>query len=248
MLTNHTITTLREMKLYGMADGFEQQLAQPAHYDLPFEERLGLLVDREVSFRDTRRLARLLKAARLRHNACVEDIDYRHKRGLDKRQMAGLATCDWVRAHQQLLITGPTGVGKTWIACALANQACRQGLSVFYARCNRLLEELHIAHGNGTYGRRLQQIARVDLLVLDDYGLAKLTQSERTDLLEVLEDRCGLRSTAVTSQLPVPSWHDAVGSPTLADAILDRLLSDAHRVELRGETMRRREAVASPPG
>ena len=240
MLTNQTITQLRELKLYGMADGLEQQLSQPQNYDLAFEERLGLLVDREVAFRDTRRLSRLLKAARLRHAACVEDIDFRHRRGLDKRQMAGLSSCDWIRVHQQLLITGPTGVGKTWIACALANQACRQGLSAFYARCNRLLEELHIAHGNGTYTRRLQQLARVDVLILDDWGLVKLQQPERTDLLEVLEDRCGVRSTVVTSQLPVDAWHEVVGAPTLADAIMDRMLADAHRIELRGESMRHR--------
>lgn len=168
MLTNQTLRTLRDLKLYGMADALEQQLGQPSTYDLPFEERLGLLVDREVSLRDTRRLQRLLKAAKLREpGACVEDIDYRPKRQLDKRQMAGLASCEWVRARQNLLITGATGTGKSWLASAMANQACRQGLSAVYVRCGRVLEELRIAHGNGSYARRLAQLARVDLLILD---------------------------------------------------------------------------------
>jgi DNA replication protein DnaC len=240
---------LRALKLHGMADAFDEQLRQPETYDLPFEERFGLLVDREVSSRDTRRLQRLLRAAKLRQQACVEDIDYRHKRGLDKRQMAGLASCEWIRAHQTLLITGSCGIGKTWIACSLANAACRQGLSALYARTGRLLEELRIAHGNGSYGRRLQQIARIDVLVLDDFGLHKLGTGERQDLLEVLEDRCGLRSTIVTSQLPVSDWHEAIGSPnpTLADAILDRLLSNAHRIDLKGESMRRPRVASSVP-
>lgn len=239
MLTNQTLRSLRELKLYGMADALEQQLSQPHTFDLPFEERLGLLVDREVSFRDTRRLQRLLKAAKLREpSACVEDIDYRRERGLDRRQLAGLATCDWVRSRQNLLITGATGTGKSWLASALANQACRQGLSAFYVRCGRLLEELRIAHGNGSCARRLTQLARLDVLILDDFGLQKLTSGERHDLLEVLEDRTGVRSTLVTSQLKVDDWHEAIGAPTIADAILDRLKSNAHRMALKGPSMR----------
>lgn len=238
MLSNQTLSTLRRLKLYGMADAFEQQLEQPSTYDLGFEERLALLVDREMASRDSRRLQRLLQLARLRHQACVEEIDYRYKRGLDRRQIASLATCDWIRAHQQLIVTGPTGIGKSWIICALATAACRQGLTVLYARCGRLLEELRIAHADGSYAKKLAQIAKVELLVLDDWGLSKLSQSERTDLLEILEDRCGRRSTAVTSQLPVTAWHEVVGSPTLADAIVDRLTSASHRIVLDGPTMR----------
>jgi DNA replication protein DnaC len=238
MLRNQTIRSLRELKLYGMADAFEQQLTHPEADDLAFEERLGLLVDSELASRDTRRLQRLLRAAKLRHDACVEDINYRHKRGLDRRQMQQLARCDWIRAANNLLVTGATGTGKTWLTCAISNAACRQGLSVLYVRCGRLLEELRIAHATGGFMRRLAQIARVDLLVLDDWGLQKLTSSERNDLLEVLEDRSGKRSTAVTSQVPVEAWHEVVGSPTLADAILDRLVSNAHRIKLSGETMR----------
>lgn len=240
MLTNQTISALRNLKLYGMADALDEQLRQPETYDLLFEERLGLLVDREMASRDTRRLQRLLKAAKLRQQACIEDVNYRHPRELDRRQMAGLASCEWIRARQTVLITGSCGIGKTWIACSLANAACRQGLSAFYARTGRLLEELRVAHANGSYGRRLQQIARIDVLVLDDLGVQRLSTGERQDLLEVLEDRCGLRSTIVTSQLRIADWHEAIGSPnpTLADAILDRLLSNSHRIELKGETMR----------
>jgi DNA replication protein DnaC len=242
VLSNQTIATLRGLKLYGMADALEQQLAQPATYDVPFEERLGLLVDRELAVRDRRRLARLLQMARLKQDACLEDLAYRGGRGLDRRQIASLASCAWIRAHQQLLITGATGTGKTFLICAFGQAACRQGLSVFYTRVGRLLEELAIAHGNGTFSRRLQQLAKVDLLLLDDYGLARLTQQERMDLLEVLEERYGSRSTLVASQLPVTSWHEAVGSPTLGDAITDRLLSNAHRIELTGPSIRDPEA------
>ena len=238
MLTNPTIAALRAMKLYGMAEGVERQLADPATYDLPFEERLGLLVDQEMASRDSRRLARLLQGARLRQAACLEDVDYRHPRGLDRRQMASLASCDWIRSRQNLLITAPCGLGKTWLACAFGHGAARQGLTVLYARCGRLLEELQVAHGNGSYTRRLAQLARIDLVVLDDYGLKKLGQQERADLLEVLEDRCQHRSTLVTSQLPISDWHEAVGSPTLADAILDRLMTNAHKIALKGKSMR----------
>jgi DNA replication protein DnaC len=247
MLNNQTIGLLRSLRLHGMADGFEQQLGAPETFDLPFEERLGLLVDREVASRDTRRLGRLLAAAKLRQAACLEDITYRPARGLDKRQVAGLADGAWIRGRHNLLITGATGTGKTYLACAFATAACRRGHSALYARTSRLLDEMRIARGNGSHGRRLQQLARVDVLLLDDFGLQKLGTGERQDLLEVLEDRCGARSTIVTSQLPIPEWHEAVGSPNpmLADAILDRLLTNAHRLVLKGESIR---PTRTPPG
>ncbi len=243
MLTNHTLDQLRALKLTGMADAFAQQLEQPATHELSFGERLALLVDREITHRENRRLTRLLQLAHLKQPASIEDIDYKHKRGLDRSQVAQLATCDWVRAHHNLHITGPTGCGKSWLACALGNQACRQGLSVRYERSSRLLESLRIARGDGSYAKRLIQLAKTDLLILDDFGLKPLAQQERHDLLEVIEDRHGAHSTLITSQLPVSSWHEYLGDPTLADALLDRLLSHAHRLELKGESMRQRAAA-----
>lgn len=189
-----------------------------------------MLVAREHLARDDRRRARLLKAATLRLNACLEDIDYRPGRGLQRARMAQLATCDWVRGHHNLCLTGPTGCGKTYLACALGNQACRQGLSVRYLRLPRLLEPLRIAHGDGSYARLMGQLAKTDLLILDDWGLFKLTTVQRNDLLEVVEDRHGLRATLIASQLPVEHGHDSVGEATVADAILDRLLHNAHRL------------------
>ncbi len=241
MMTNHTLDQLRVLKLTGMADAFTQQLEQPSTHELSFGERFALLVDREITHRENRRLTRLLQLAHLKQSACVEDINYKHKRGLDRSQMAALATCDWIRAHHNLHITAPTGTGKSWIACALGNQACRQGLSVRYERASRLLDSLRIARGDGSYGKRLIQLAKIDLLILDDFGLKPMTQGERHDLLEVIEDRHGTRSTLVTSQLPVASWHKYLSDPSVADALLDRLLSGAHRIELKGESMRRKE-------
>ncbi|MDQ3684506.1 MAG: IS21-like element helper ATPase IstB [Acidobacteriota bacterium] len=243
MLTNHTLDQLRVMKLTGMADAFTQQLEQPSTHELSFGERFALLVDREITHRENRRLTRLLQLAHLKQPASIEDIDYQHKRGLDRSQMAGLATCDWVRAHHNLHITGPTGCGKSWLACALGNQACRQGLSVRYERTSRLLEALRIARGDGSDGKRLIQIAKTDLLILDDFGLKPLAQQERHDLLEVIEDRHGAHSTLITSQLPVSSWHEYLNDPTVADALLDRLLSHGHRLELKGESMRPRQTA-----
>ncbi len=243
MLTNHTLDQLRGLKLTGMADAFTQQLEQPSTHELSFGERFALLVEREITHRENRRLTRLLQLAHLKQPASIEDIDYKHKRGLDRAQVAGLATCDWVRAHHNLHITGPTGSGKSWLACALGNQACRQGLSVRYERSARLLESLRIARGDGSYAKRLIQLAKTELLILDDFGLKPLAQQERHDLLEVIEDRHGAHSTLITSQLPVSSWHEYLGDPTVADALLDRLLSHAHRLELKGESMRPRQTA-----
>jgi DNA replication protein DnaC len=241
MLHQHTLEKLHALKLTGMAAAFEQQLAQPAIEELSFEERFALLLDQEILYRDNRRLARLLKAAKLRSNACVEDIDYRHPRGIDRSFMSTLASCQWVQRHHNLCITGPTGSGKTWLACALGNQTCRQGLSVRYFRLPRLFEMLRIAHGDGSYPRLMNQLAKTDLLILDDWGIQKTATAQRNDLMEVIEDRHGLRSTLIASQLPVEHWHEYIGEATLADAILDRLLHQTHRLPLKGESMRKKQ-------
>ena len=246
MLNQHTREQLHALKLTGMLDALEQQQAQPETHDLAFEERLALLVEREVLHRENRRLARLLKVARLRVNACVEDIDYRHPRGLQKPRMAALASGDWIRQALNLCLTGPTGCGKTWLACALGNQACRQGLSVRYLRLPTLLEQLRIAHGDGSYVRLMGQLRKTDLLILDDWGISPLTRSQRNDLMEVIEDRHDRRSTLIASQLPIDHWHEYIGEATLADAILDRLLHGAHRLNLTGESMRRERATIDP--
>lgn len=240
MLKNQTVEALLRLKLVGMARGYEQQLEQPAAHDLSFDERLALLVSIEETMREERRQIRLLRLARLRQTAaCVEDIDYRHPRGLERSRMAQLVTCDFIRQKQNLHITGPTGTGKSWLACALGHQACRQGLSVRYERVPRLLENLRLSRGDGSLPKKLQALAKIELLILDDFGLKPLAQMEKHDLLEVIEDRHGLRSTLVTSQLPVKVWHEYLGEPTVADAILDRLLNNAYRLELRGESLRK---------
>ena len=243
MMTQHTITTLKNLKLDGMARAFEEQLQQPIVTSLSFEERFGMLVDREFTHRDSRRIERLLKNAKLKVSACIEDIDYRPGRGLDKRLIASLASCDWLRSAQNLIATGPTGVGKTWLACALGHQACRQGFSVLYARVPRFFEELRIAHGDGSFSRKLATLAKTDLLLLDDWGLTPLSQSERNDLLEVLDDRVNTRSTLITSQLPVEHWYEYLNDPTLADAILDRVLHQSHKLQLQGESLRKKEKL-----
>jgi DNA replication protein DnaC len=241
MLHQHTLDKLHTLRLTGMAAALEQQLAQPAIQELSFEERFALVLDQEILYRDNRRLARLLKAAKLRVGACVEDIDYRHPRGLDRSFMSTLASCLWVQRHQNLAITGPTGSGKTWLACALGHQACRQGLSVRYVRLPRLFETLRIAHGDGSYPRLMNQLAKTDVILLDDWGIQNITAAQRNDLMEVIEDRHGLRATLIASQLPVEHWHEYIGEATLADAILDRLLHNAHRLPLKGDSMRKKQ-------
>ena len=239
MLNQQTLQRLRALKLTGMADAFAQQLEQPPTQQLSFEERPALLVDRERTHRDNRRLQRLLRSAHLKQQACVEDIDYQAPRGLVRAEIASLISCDWVRSRHNLHITGPTGTGKSWLACAFGHAACRQGLGVRYQRTGRLLDELRIARGDGSYSKLLRQLARLDLLILDDFGLKPLAQNERHDLLEVIEDRHGSHSTIITSQLPIGSWHDYLNDPTVADALLDRLLANAHRLELKGESLRK---------
>ena len=239
MLRNQTLDKLHTLRLTGMAQAFEQQIAQPALQALSFEDRFGLLLEAEILHRDNRRMAYLLKAAKLRVRACCEDIDYRHPRGIERSTVSALTTCQWILRQQNLTITGPTGTGKTWLACALGNQACRQGLSVRYLRVPRLFESLRIAHADGTYSRFMNQLAKIELLILDDWGIQKMTTPQRNDLMEVIEDRHGLKSTLICSQLPVENWHEYIGEATLADAILDRLLHNAHKLPLKGESMRK---------
>jgi DNA replication protein DnaC len=242
MLMQQTRDHLTTLRLTGMLQALEEQLEQPALAELSFEERLGILVDREILYRENRRLGRLLSAARLRVSACVEDIDYRHARGLEKPRMASLIALDWLRQSLNLCLTGPTGCGKTWLACALGNEACRRGFSVRYLRLPQLFEMLRIAHGDGSYPKLMNKLLKTDLLILDDWGIQKISAAQRNDLMEVIEDRHGRRSTLITSQLPIEHWHDYIGEATIADAVLDRLLYVAHRLNLTGDSMRRQQA------
>ena len=240
MLNNQTLETMRRLKLTGMAEGLEQQLAQPStHDELAFSERMALLVDRESTYRHNNKIKRLLKAANLKLQANPADIDYSHPRGLMKSQFADLLSTHWILQHHNVLVTGPTGCGKTYLGCALATQACFQGLSVRYYRASRLFKTLTISHGDGSYGRLLQTLAKTRLLIIDDWGLEQLTPTQRTDLLEIMEDRHGVGSTLITSQVPTLHWHECIGDPTLADAILDRLIHNAHKFSLKGESMRK---------
>lgn len=240
MLNKQTVNSLYRMKLRGMAEAYQQQQLQPdTHGLLSFEERFSMIVDREAMARENRKVARLLHTARLGQPACIEDIDYLHPRGLERSRMASLTTCEWIRARQNICIVGPTGSGKSWLACALGNHACRHGLSVRYERATRLFDALRIAKGDGSYAKRLAQLAKTDLLILDDWGMKPLAQAERHDLLELMDDRHGKRSTLVTSQLPIQNWYDHISDPTIADAVLDRLLHAAHKLVLYGESMRK---------
>lgn len=251
MLIEPTMEKLQALSLGGMARALAEQSESAEYRALSFEDRLGLLVDREAQDRSNRRLERNLKTAKLRSTACVEDIDFRHPRGLDRSVILSLASAQWVTAHQNLLITGPTGAGKTFLGCALAHAAVRAGYTALYLRAPRLLDDLVIAHGDGRWTRMMAMFLRTDVLVIDDLVLRPLRSEQAADLLEVIEDRGQRRSTIVTSQLPVADWHDALGDPTLADAILDRLTHNAHRIDLRGESMRRRstkvETAATAP-
>ena len=241
MLIHPIIDQLKSLRLNGMALTLEEQMQIPDIESLSFEERLGLMVDRETSYRENRRLKTRLKKAKLKQNACIEDIDFRHPRGLDKSLMAKLFSCDWVKDANNLIITGPTGTGKTYLACALAQKVCREGYTAQYIRIPRIFHELHIAKGDGRYGKIMRDYAKTRLLIFDDWGLAKMTDESRRDLLEILEDRNSLSSTLVTSQFPVDTWHDLIGDPTLADAILDRLVHSAYKIELKGNTMRKKK-------
>ena len=244
MLIQPTLDTLNRLKLHGMALALSEQMTHSAAQPLAFEERLALLLEREVLHRDNRRVTRLLKGAQLKERAALENLDYRSRRGLDRSQLASLASCDWVRASQNLLIQGATGSGKTYLACALAHQACRAGLSAQYVRAPRLFEELALCHADGSFRKHLAAMAKISLVVIDDFAIAPIGPRERNDLLELLDDRVGTRSTVLTSQLPIEDWHDYIGDPTLADAILDRLLHRSHQIHLEAdESMRKRLAA-----
>ena len=246
MLHHPTLEKLQTLRLMGMYKALTEQMNMPESETLGFEERLGLLADREMTERQDRRLTTRLRQARLKHNACVEDLDYRAPRGIDKALLLQLATCRWVHEGLNLIINGATGVGKTWIACALAQKACREGYTALYLRLPRLFEELSLAHGDGRFTKLMAGFAKADLIILDDWGLAKFTAEQRRDLLELLDDRHGNRSTLVTSQVPVDHWHEVIGDPTLGDAILDRLVHNAYRINLKGESMRKRHAKLTP--
>jgi DNA replication protein DnaC len=239
MLSVPTEDKLRSLKLFGMLKAFQEQRSQSEAAQISFDERLGLLVDREATERDSRRITTRLRQAHLRQDACVENIDYSQHRGLDKSMIKALTAGPWLKDHLNVLISGPCGVGKSFIACALSHKACLLGYTALYVRAPRLFNDLALAKGDGRYRRLMKSLAKTNLLVIDDWGLSTLNDSERADLLEILEDRHNTQSTIVTSQLPVKHWHEVIGNATLADAILDRLIHNAYTIELKGESMRR---------
>lgn len=244
MLNEPTTEKLLALKLIAFTAAWAEQQKIPDVGKLSFDERLGLLVDAEWLHRENVRMDRCMREAKLRiSSACIEDIDYPAKRELDKSVVRQLATCRWVQEHQNVVVTGPTGTGKTYVACALAQAACRRGFRAIYRRAPRLFDELALAHADGSYSQLLARLAKVDVLVIDDWGLAAVKEQERRDLLEILEDRYGTRSTIMTSQLPPTKWHDHLGDPTLADAVCDRILHNSHRLALKGPSRRKEESA-----
>jgi DNA replication protein DnaC len=247
MLIHPTLDQLRTLKLTGMLKALEEQMQMPDIDSLSFEQRLGLMADREITERQNRHLKTRLRKANLRQSASVEDIDYLHPRGLDKALVAKLQSCDWIKEHHNLIITGPTGTGKTFLACALAHKACRKNLSALYVRIPRLLQDLFISKGDGRYGKLLKSISKTDLLVLDDWGMSKISSEQSRDLLEIIDDRHALRSTLITSQFPIDHWHELIEDPTLADAILDRIIHNAYKINLKGDSMRKKKSKLTQP-
>ncbi len=240
MLVNQTREKLEQLKFKGMLQALDEQMSFPEVKDLTFEQRLGLLIDREIIERQNRRLIRRLRQAKLRENAVIEDIDFQSSRGLDKAVILSLAQCEWIKRNQNIIITGPTGVGKTYLACALAQKACQQGYTAIYHRLPRLFEQLAMAKGDGLYAKLLDKTAKSDVIILDDWGLSVLKESQRKDLLELIEDRYSLRSTIIATQLPITKWHEVINDQTIADAILDRLVHNAHKINMKGGSMRKK--------
>jgi DNA replication protein DnaC len=247
MLLHPTVERLRALGLTAMADAFLELQNAPDAGELGREDWLGLLVDREATSRENKRLARRLRDARLRQSAVVEDVDFRAHRGLDRALFLKLANCEWIREHHHLCLIGPTGIGKSWLACALGHKACREGFSVLYKRASRLLTDLAQARGEGRLPRLLTTLERTRLLIIDDWGPEPLNTEQRRDLLEIVDDRYDRGSLLITSQIPVNRWHEVIGDPTLADAILDRIIHRAHRIDLKGPSLRRRLVVSESP-
>lgn len=242
MLDHPTLDQLKTLRLDGMAEAFAEMQTQDGSADLTHAEWLGLLIDREATSRETKRFESRMRTARLRHvGAAPEDVDYKSRRGLDKALFQNLLTGKWIRDKRNLMITGPCGVGKTWLACALAQAACREGVTVLYKRTTRLFDELELAHGDGRFPRVFKALTKTQLLILDDWGPDRLDASQRRDLMEIVEDRYGNGSTLITSQLPLSTWHEVIGEPTFADAILDRLVHNAYRLELDGQSFRKQD-------
>jgi DNA replication protein DnaC len=240
MLNQPTLEKLQTMKRQGMADAFRAQRETTHSSSLAFEERFAMLVDQQWLWKENRALARRLRSARLKEKGVVEDIDYQHPRGLDRKLIRTLATSEWVRQHQHILLLGPTGIGKTWLACALAQKACRDGFTILHKRAAELFRDLAVAPVDGSFGRLLTRLSRIDMLVLDDFAMAPLKDSERRDFLEICDDRYQRRSLILTSQMPLAHWHEQIGDVSVADSILDRVVHNAYRLELNGESMRKK--------